>query len=146
MIITSTPNESRPNCCFGICIRAPLGYPSFVPHSGQNLAVAITGCPHLGQLMVPVDGAVSVVPHSGQNLDVAGTLALHLGHITSAAAGAGAGPVGVIICGIKTIPVPSPAPDDLPNDSAASFNASKLDPSRVSRVRRSISLIDAGIP
>lgn len=63
-------------------------------------------------------GGASSVPHSGQNFDVAGTLAPHFGQITSAAAGACAGPVGVIICGISTMPVPKPAPDDLPSSSA----------------------------
>jgi hypothetical protein len=38
-----------------------------------------------------------VVPQSGQNLEIAGILALQFGHMTNAAAGVAAGPVGVII-------------------------------------------------
>ena len=73
--------------------------------------------------MASVDGGVNDVPHSGQNLLVAGTLELHLGHMTKAAAFATCVPVGVMICGISTIPVPSaaPPPPDLPSDSAALF-------------------------
>jgi hypothetical protein len=50
----------------------------------------------LGQFAVPV-GAAMVVPQSGQNLEIAGILALQFGHMTNAAAGVAAGPVGVII-------------------------------------------------
>lgn len=93
------------------------------PHSGQNFECAGMDLPHLGHLMASVDGGVKEFPHSGQNLLVAGTLELHLGHMTSAAALAACVPVGVMICGISTIPVPraAPPPPDLPSDSAALF-------------------------
>ena len=82
------------------------------------------------------EGGVRVVPHSGQNFDVAGTLALHLGQITNAAAGACAGPEGVIICGMSTMPVPkaAPPPPDFPSSAAAVFTVS---------MRRTVS---AGVP
>lgn len=121
MIMMSAPRVKSPGCDFDVRFHR---YPSFVPHSGQNLAVGSTGCPHLGQFLVASCGGASSVPHSGQNLDVAGTLALHFGQIMSAAAGACAGPVGVIIWGISTMPVPRPAPDDLPSSSAERLTVS----------------------
>ncbi len=73
-------------------------------------------------------------PHSRQNFDVAGILALQFGHIMRAAAGVGAGPVGVIICGMSTIPVPRPAPGDFPSSLAASFTVSILNTSSAALV------------
>jgi hypothetical protein len=69
----------------------------FSPQSGQNFEVAGIVFPHFGQVVVPEDGGVSCDPHSGQNFEVAGTFAAHFGQITKAAAGACAGPEGVII-------------------------------------------------
>ena len=82
--------------------------------------------PHLGHLIASVDGGVRLVPHSGQNLLVAGTFELHLGQITSAATGAAWVPVGVMIWGISTMPVPNaaPPPPDFPRDSAALLTVS----------------------
>ena len=77
--------------------------------------------PHFGQVIAPSDGGVRVVPQLGQNLLVAGTFSPHLGQITSAATGADCAPDGVIICGMRTMPVPkaAPPPPDFPSDSAA---------------------------
>ena len=81
--------------------------------------------PHFGQFIVWFVGWVIVVPHSGQNFEVAGTCAPHFGHITRAAAGACTGPLGVMTCGMSTMPVPKPAPpDDFPRDSAALLTVS----------------------
>jgi len=82
--------------------------------------------PHFGQVIAPSEGGVSVVPQLGQNLLVAGTFSPHLGQMTSVAAGAAWVPWGVIICGIRTIPVPkaAPPPPDCPSEAAALLSVS----------------------
>ena len=96
------------------------------PHSGQNFEFAGIDLPHFGQVIALSDGGVRVVPQLGQNLLVAGTFSPHLGQMTNAATGAACVvPWGVMICGIRTIPVPrAPEPPPCPRLAAALLTVS----------------------
>src|SRR6266404_3107723 len=98
-----------------------FGYPTFVPHSSQNLAPGLRSCWQLEHFA----GACEA-PHSLQNFEPAGMAAPHLMHLSVAAAPA---PPEVVApcCFIASVidpaiilptakPAPSPAPNPAPPD------------------------------
>src|SRR5207245_9071312 len=129
----------------------------FCPHSGQNLAPAVTGFPQLGHGVVAAWGGVIVLPQFGQNLAPCWTWLPHFGHETKATCGCGC-IMGCCICapitwGMRTIPAPRPAPPpcEAPRLAPMSLAVSIRSTSEVAarcliQNRRSLNWSDVSIP
>ena len=90
------------------------------PQSGQNLAPALTGLPHLGQTLP------KGFPQSGQNLAEAETFAPQEGQVAPAAGAEDASEASRRIISPNMLPMPNPSPAPIVAPAIPGFFAASL--------------------